>query len=307
MNTQPTDYTKSPVGRLLKSYIFEPRQTDVFGRPKPQDKWRYEAWIAIRKDDPNFDGYWAQIAAIAQRDWPNGEFNNQAFSWKYKDGDGMTSKGTPYPAHCHGCHLLSFTSSFAPQVFNAQNQQIALENQAAKAGDYVEIYGNFKGNATPTKPGIFLNLNMIRIVAFGDAIVDGPSADQAFGAAPAALPPGASVTPVSPAMAAPGAPGMAPAPAVAPAAGLPGAAPVNPTHAAAPSAPAIPAVTNPVAPPAAVASPVATPPAPGAATGYPSEGYTGYMAPAPAAAPAVAPAAAPAVAPAAAPGMPPVR
>jgi hypothetical protein len=44
---------------------------------------------------------------------------------------------------------------------------------------------------------------MVELVAFGPEIVMGPDANDAFGAAPAALPPGASTTPVAMAPAAP--------------------------------------------------------------------------------------------------------
>jgi len=175
----------SPRGRLLNFYIFDKKTTDYLGKQQPDEsKHSFEAWVAIPKNDPKWVEYWAQAQNAAMQDFAqNQEYNWPNFSWKLADGDGVNSKNKPYPEHCKGCWLLSYTSNYDVEIYNDQNQPLTKLHNAVKAGDYVEIYGSFKGNGNTDKPGIFLNLNKLRVVGIGDAIISGPSAEQAFGAA----------------------------------------------------------------------------------------------------------------------------
>ena len=223
--------TTTPVGRIVQGDAFVPNDKDFDGNirvnkttgvPQPQ----YFMALAIPKTDPEWPAIWAYISGVAQRDFPMGDYNSADFKWKYQDGD-----TTPDKEGFAGCHILKFASNFAPQVFNAQNQQI-VDHTQCKRGFFAQIHFDAKGNGrTGSTAGVFLNLKMIKVVAFGDEISSGPSADQAFGAGPAALPQGASTVPVAPANGMPAA--TAPAP-VAPAPVAVAPAPVAP----APVAPA---------------------------------------------------------------------
>jgi hypothetical protein len=51
--------------------------------------------------------------------------------------------------------------------------------------------------ATGAQAGIYLNPNIVRLLGFGERIMSGPTPDQAFADRPAALPAGASATPVA--------------------------------------------------------------------------------------------------------------
>jgi hypothetical protein len=66
------------------------------------------------------------------------------------------------------------------------------------AGYYVRVSGTVEGNANAQRPGIYVNLDMVELSAYGPEIVSGPDAGEAFGAAPTALPAGASPTPLTP-------------------------------------------------------------------------------------------------------------
>lgn len=267
-------YITIPPGRFVMGDAFTSSDKDAQGRPKfdkagkPKHTWFMG--VAIRKDDPEWPAVWAQIVGVAQRDFPRGEWQGK-FAWKVADGDGANDNGKAYPDYCKGHFIIKMSSGFAPQVFNAGNQQIVDPTQC-KRGDYVRAYIAVRGNDDPSKPGVYISHSMVQVVGYGQAIVSGPSADQVFGA-PAALPPGASATPVAPAAPMPAAPGYPPqAPAPAPYAAPPGYPPQAPAYAPPPGYPpqgapyqGAPAPTPGYA--ATIAAPATAPQAP---TAYPS-------------------------------------
>jgi hypothetical protein len=176
--------------------------------------------LAIRKDDPGWPALDAAIKQAAAAGWPN-VCNAPTFAWKITDGDSaIPNKKGKLPRDRDGyagCWVLHFSSGTVSRCYQRNDQGALVECDPAlvKTGYYARIAGNACGNDSATNPGIYLNHNMVEMVAFGPEIVSGPDANDAFGA-PAALPPGASMTPV------------ALAPAAAPAAPAPVAAPVAP-------------------------------------------------------------------------------
>jgi hypothetical protein len=220
-------YLTTPVGRYVMGDAFTGNDKDMQGRPKfdkagkPKTTWF--VGLAIRKDDPAWAELWAQIVAVGQRDFPAGQWQSPAFAWKVIDGDGVNQNGQSYPEHCKGCYVVRMSSGFAPSVHDNSTPPRAITDPAqCKRGDYIRAYIGIRGNDDQQKPGVYVSHSMIQVVGYGEAISSGPSAEQAFGA-PAALPPGASTTPIASApMPAPaGAP--APAPMQQPAAPVPGA------------------------------------------------------------------------------------
>lgn len=252
-------YITSPVGRLVQGDVFEGSDKDMQGRPRltqqGQPKTQWFIGVAFLKG-PEWDAMWAQIAQAAQRDFPGQEWNAPGFAWKVVDGDApANATKVGFPGH----YILRMSTGFAPTAYNAENQQI-VDHKQIKRGYYVQVYFSTRGNGEPAtgKPGMYINHSMVRLVGYGEVISSGPSADQAFGGAPA-LPVGASTAPVAPiaAMPAPvGAPGVA-----APMVGAP-IAPVAPMSAPAPQ-PTLPPVTAPPGTPAPLptAYPSNTPPA----------------------------------------------
>lgn len=228
--SQDPVYVTTPVGRHVMGDAFNGNDKDHQGRPRftqsGQPKTTWFVGLAIPKNDPGWADFWGQIVATAQRDYPAGQWQAPGFAWKVVDGDGKNQNGQPYPEHCHGHYVVRLSSGFAPTVWNAQNQQITDPSQC-KRGDYVRAYIAVRGNDDQQKPGVYLSHSMVQVVGYGEAITSGPSAAQAFGA-PAALPPGASQTPVAPAQGMPApagalAPQAAPTQAPVPAPGVPGA------------------------------------------------------------------------------------
>lgn len=317
----------TPVGRLVQGDLDEPQTKDAqgnlrvvktgpnAGQPNPQ----YFCAVAFPKADPHgeFAALWGQMQKQAAQDFPNlfpnaqtGDFTcaHPNFSFKMIDGDGRDSNGKSnaekegFAEHW----VLRFASSYPPRLFHAgryaAHEQIQ-EKGAIKRGYFVRVNGAMDGNGNAQRPGLYLNLDMVELSAYGPEIVSGPSADEAFSGGPANLPQGASATPVGGPPATPGAPSAGPTPATpgAPPSAAPAPAPTTAPAPVPTGAPASPAgappyggymapTANPTAP--GGAAPAASPAAPAASTPSLPTASPASPAPAPAApAPTPAPAA----------------
>ena len=233
----------TPVGRIVQGDAFEPQTKDMSGAPlliktgpnAGQPTQRYFVAVAFKKDDPTFATLWAQITAVARAAWPQyfnaqGQCTHPKFSWKMMDGDGVDDNGKPNNGKegFAGHWVIKFNSSFPPKCFyqgRYQPQDVIQDNKAIRRGYYVRVSGTVEGNANTQKPGLYMNLGMIELVAQGPEIVSGPDAGAVFGGAPVgALPAGATPLPT------PGAPAALP--------GMPAAA--APTPAAPAPLPVVP-------------------------------------------------------------------
>ncbi len=223
------------------------------GQPSPQ----YFVAGAIAKSDPAWPAFWAALCAKAAADFPNlfpqgptGPCVHPSFAFKVIDGDSVDTSGKLWSTRegFAGHWVVRFGSGYAPRCFHAgryaANEQIQ-EKGAIKRGYFIRISGTVEGNNNAQKPGLYLNLDMVELAAYGPEIVSGPDAGEAFGGGPAALPAGATMTPPTP-TAGPG-----------------------------PGAPPLPGATAPVVPVAPVAGPGTSPP-PIAGPGAPPA-YDGYM------------------------------
>jgi len=265
----------TPVGRLVAGNVFTPNTTDNQGKPLliksgpniGQPTQDFFIALAIPKNDPGWPALEAQIKAIGVADFPGGETARPDFAWKIDDGDStVLNKANKkncdkqgYPGHW----VIRFGGSFAPQVYSTGATELLTDPERIKRGYYIRVYGSCKGNSNPQMPSVYLNPSMVEFIGYGEELTSGPDGAAIFGGAPvAALPAGASATPLAPAtpLAAP----VAAAPvAAAPVAAAPVAAAPNPPAvapvAAAPVGP--PATTMPapdfLAPPVAPVAPVA--------------------------------------------------
>lgn len=191
------------------------------------------------------------------------------FAWKVKDGDTALDKnGKPLREKegYAGCMVYAIsTEAFEPRVFQFVNggwQQFTAD--MIKCGDFVRVKTLIRGHgakvgARGSNPGLYINPNGVEFIAYGSAIAGGgASAEEMFGGAPrpAALPPGASATPLAPANGQTAMPSSAPAPMTAPA---PAPSPMAPAVTLPPGSPMptpTPAAPAPIAP---VAAPAPTP------------------------------------------------
>lgn len=298
----------TPVGRIVQGDPWEPNLTDQDGKPRVYDrgpkmgqpKPQWFIAVAIAKTDPAWPAFYQMLLTEAATAWPslfpqgaNGPCALPTFSFKIIDGDDATphidAKSGKSWRYCDkegfpGHYVVKCSSGFAPKVYEevpagSGTFMEVTDKSRLKAGYYVRVAGQTSSNDQPTKPGIYVNLNMIQIVGQGPEITRGVDAATAFGGAgPAALPPGA--TPLQPAVAG----GFTHAPAaVVPPIPAPQAAPV-PAVPAYPSnpAPVVPPHTTYMTPPPA---PVAPPPQPAGPTltaagqaAFPGGTYAGFLA-----------------------------
>ena len=191
----------TPVGRMVQGDPFVANTKDHEGRPltdqQGQPRVNYFFAIAIPKTDPGFAELWAKMQAIALAGFPNGESQLPAFAWKVTDGDlppHNTKEGFP------GHYILKCSNGFEPKVYTAGGKDLITSENAGqlKRGYYVRAYISIKANGSSLKPGLYLNPSMVELVGYGPEIVSGPDGAAIFGGTPAALPAGASATPLAP-------------------------------------------------------------------------------------------------------------
>ena len=215
----------TPVGRLVQGDAFVPQtkdQTgalrvyksgDKVGQPNPQ----YFVAVAFPKVDPldpsmqnrEFAAFYALLERVARAEWPalwpnpTGPCVNPIFTLKVKDGDGLDRNGKPNNVKegFAGHWVVSFASAYAPKVVRETSPgtnvwETLTDPSSVKRGYYVRIAGSATGNDSPNTPGIYCNLDMIALIAFGQEIVSGPDAATAFGGTAATLPAGASALPM---------------------------------------------------------------------------------------------------------------
>jgi len=247
----------TPVGRLVQGSLYKGNDTDAEGRPlvvktganAGQARKDFFFALAIPKGT---EQHWAHttwgklIYDAGVAGFPGGQHAIPSFAWKVRDGDStIPNKAGKRPCDQEGFKgnwVLSFSSGYAPKIFNRDGTAPIQEPDAVKLGYYVQVAANVAGNGSMQQPGIYLNHNMVALSGYGPEIVVGPSAaDVGFGAAP--LPAGATAVPVAsalPAAVAPAAP-AAPVASVAPV--VPAVQPHPGFLAGPPPAPPVPPVT----------------------------------------------------------------
>ena len=211
----------SPVMRFVQGDLDTPQDKDAqgalrvvktgpnAGQPNPQ----YFVAGAVPKGDPAWPEFWRTLVTEAVRAFPNlfphgaqaveaivaaggpsqipqGWVVHPQFAFKVIDGDGLDTNGKSNATKdgFAGCWVVRFASSYPPRLFYAgryaPHEQIQ-EKGAIKRGYYIRINGTVEGNAQASKPGLYVNLDMVELSAYGAEIVSGPDANEAFGGGPA--------------------------------------------------------------------------------------------------------------------------
>ena len=181
----------TPVARLVAGSVTKPNDKDFQGNPLTtktgpnagQPRIEYFFAVAIAKQG---EQHWAETA-WGQEIWntghsgfAHGEAQRPDFSWKVDDGDSQipNRRGVApcskegYPGHW----ILKFSSGYAPGLYqlDAQNQaQQLVDPDAIKTGYFVQVAGTVEANNNPGNPGVYLNHNMVCLIAYGDVIVSG--------------------------------------------------------------------------------------------------------------------------------------
>lgn len=220
----------TPVGRVIWGSVYDRATEDYDGKAYEAGKGPFQFGFAVRKDDPGVgkmltDIYGQAMAGYATnpglqqrigQEWQSG-FAGLSFRFKIKDGDKPNAQGQINP-NAVGCWVFSMQTSLDFKACNAQN--VEIDKKSVERGYFVDINLGVKVNDNvDATAGVYLNPNVVRLIAYGEKIVGGISVEDAFKghAAPTALPPGASATPLAPG----GMPALPGAPAVAPVAASP--------------------------------------------------------------------------------------
>lgn len=280
----------SPVGRIVWGDLYDPQTKDFDGNPLTtktgpqagQARVDYPFGFAIPKRG---ERHWAEtewgakIWAIGHTAFP-AQAQRPDFAWKITDGDStVPNKKNRVPSAQEGFSghwVLRFGSGFAPKLFTLLGTQDGkpaslLEKGAIQSGYYCQVNFNVSGNGNQNNAGIYLNHNMVCLLAYGPVIRSGPSADAVGFGQGVQLPPGATAAPPAAFNPATPAPASYQPPAPAPYAAPPPvvyAPPAPPApYAAMPPATPAPAAPAPYQPPPPAAVPphpamTATPPPP---------------------------------------------
>jgi hypothetical protein len=219
-----------PPGRFVSGSLTEKVTTDMDRKPIEPEKQSYDFGMAFDKIDPTTGQPGAivttlneilQFAAAGYQQHPgivariNAYFQTfSGFSMKVSDGDKPSARTNEVNPNFAGKYILWFSTMLDVKTCDINNSPI--DSASVKRGWFCDMTASVAINGrTDHNAGIYLNPEWIRLVAEGDEIVGGRSADSAFNgtaAAPAALPPGArplGSTPATPA----GLPGAGQAPA----------------------------------------------------------------------------------------------
>lgn len=214
-----------PVGRMVAGSCYKPRDKDAEGKPlvvkngPDAGKPRVDFFIAVAIPKTPGHTHWSQtpwgqtILAAGAAAFPQ-QYQSPKFAWKIEDGDSQVpnTRGRKpcdnegWPGHW----VVKLSGGYAPKVCTADGSQPILEEDAVKAGYYVQVFGNVSGNGSVQQPGVYLNHSAVALAGYGPEIRQGlDTTSVGFGGA---LPPGASATPIG---------AMVPPAAVAPAVGAP--------------------------------------------------------------------------------------
>jgi hypothetical protein len=210
MTAQNSVNLTTPVGRIVQGNLYEAQTKDMDGKPlvvktgpnAGQPTVRYYFALAIPK---GAERHWAEtewgakIWAVGHAAFP-AQAQRPDFAWKIEDGDStVPNKKNRKPCDQEGFPrnwVMRLSSGFPPKIFNATGTVQLTEKDAVKPGYYVQVNLNVTGNNDANRnPGVYLNHSMVALAGYGQEIQFGPDpASAGFGTA--ALPPGASATPV---------------------------------------------------------------------------------------------------------------
>ena len=216
----------TPVGRLVSGSASEPQKTDAEGRPlviktgpnAGQPRVDYYLGVAIPKNDPGWPAFQKLLVDQACLDFPQyaqqfaGKDLGQIlagqaartiseFAFKIVDGDSQQpNKNGKIPCQKEGYPgnwIVGLSSGFAPTCYGDSGATL-IDATTIKRGHFVRVYGSVRGNGSQSQPGIYINHNMVELVAYGEELQSGPDGAEIFGGVPTGpLPPGASATPLA--------------------------------------------------------------------------------------------------------------
>ena len=213
----------SPIGRIVQgnplvgNLQFDDRTKQP--KMKSDNSGQQENWyinVAFDKKDPDTLAMVGEIYAEAARSFPQlfpQGVNFQAanfgcvradFAVKLIDGDGLDNNGQPHAKKDgFGGHWIVKVSTYAGAmrcVNGLQNNAPITDPEQIHTGNYVRVALDFKTNGWAgdgsSKPGLYMNPDLVQLAGYGQKIVGGPDANVVFATAAAYVPQGMSTTPV---------------------------------------------------------------------------------------------------------------
>lgn len=135
----------------------------------------------------------------AVREFPRGEYQQPAFSWKIQDGDSTVPNKemrrncdrVGYPGHW----IVWFGGTNPPQLAKLENKRAVpfLEPNGIKPGYWVQVSGSTKRNDGETA-GMYMNQHIVCLVGIDEEIAYGPDLESVGFGEGVALPAGVSMT-----------------------------------------------------------------------------------------------------------------
>lgn len=200
----------TPVGRLVRGSLYVPQTTDADGKPlvvksgpnAGSPKVQYFFAVAIPKGG---EGHWNQtewgsvIHKVGVGFFPQAD-KTPIFAWKILDGDSSIPNRMGVAPNARegysGSWVVTFSSGFAPKICSSDGSRSLDEPGLVKLGHYVQVYGSVAGNNSLQQPGVYINFDYVAHAGFGEEISGGLNVEE-IGFGKAALPKGASRSPIA--------------------------------------------------------------------------------------------------------------
>lgn len=192
------------VARFVSGDMSKKQEKTHRGQPIAPDKQNVSFGVAILKTDPDLARIFTEIKTYCSTVWANdgaklNALNNwfggnfDALSMKIKDGAAPNSEGK-VNENTKDHYVFYFTTK-EPEYIKACNPaRQHIDINTIKRGDFVQMSLSIADNGLNVGDGcgIYLNPTYVTLVAEGDPIAGGVSAEDAYaGSTIGALPPGA--------------------------------------------------------------------------------------------------------------------
>lgn len=212
----------SPIGRIVQGnpltenlqYDDRTKQPKLDKHGQHQKNWYIN--VAFDKRDPDTQAMIGEIYAEAARAFPqlfpqgvnfsapNFGCVRADFAAKVVDGDGMDPNGQPHSKkEGWAGHWIVKISTYAGAmrcVNGLQNNAPITDPEQIHTGNFVRVALDFKSNGwageAASKPGLYMNPDLVQLAGYGQKIVGGPDANVVFAQPAGFVPQGMSTTPV---------------------------------------------------------------------------------------------------------------
>ena len=173
-----TNYILSPVGRMVFGCLYEPKTTDMAGKPLTVSKGPnagksrvdYFFALAIKKSEADWkQTAWGKEITNAGMLVNPQHAQKPTFHWKVADGDTPNAENK-VNENSVGHWILKFSSGFAPNICDI-NRNIIADKNIVNPGDYIQVYFTVRTNGSSLHPGIYLNFSIVCLVGHGPRIV----------------------------------------------------------------------------------------------------------------------------------------